>query len=233
MKLLALINHQVAGTGVFGEHVRQLGHDLEEWVPSEGPPPRALDDYGAVMAFGGGMQADQEDRHPWLTPALGVLSEAIERSVPTLGVCLGGQMLARAAGGAVGPSPLPECGWEAVELTDEGTLDPLFAGSPRVFDVFQWHSYAFDLPPGAVLLAQNSVCLQSFRVGACAWGLQWHPEVTAESVALWSERYVPAPDGVPAAVDREALLAEAATRIEATNDEGRELCARFLEVAAA
>jgi GMP synthase-like glutamine amidotransferase len=214
MKLLALINHQVAGTGVFGEHVRQLGHDLEEWVPSEGPPPRALDDYGAVMA-------------------LGVLSEAIERSVPTLGVCLGGQMLARAAGGAVGPSPLPECGWEAVELTDEGTLDPLFAGSPRVFDVFQWHSYAFDLPPGAVLLAQNSVCLQSFRVGACAWGLQWHPEVTAESVALWSERYVPAPDGVPAAVDREALLAEAATRIEATNDEGRELCARFLEVAAA
>lgn len=232
MRLLALINHHVAGTGVFGDHVRRLGHELEEWIPSEGELPRPLHDYGAVMAFGGGMQADQEDRHPWLTPALDLLGEAIGRNVPTLGVCLGGQMLARAAGGAVAPAPLPECGWEAVELTDEGARDPLFAGRPRVFDVFQWHSYAFDLPPGAVLLAQNSVCLQCFRVGQRAWGLQWHPEVTAESVALWSERYVPAPDGVPAAVDREALLAEAATRIEATNDDGRALCTRFIELAA-
>ena len=129
-----------------------------------------LAEYGAVMAFGGGMQADQEDRYPWLRVALDLLGETLARGVPTLGVCLGGQMLARAAGGAVGPAAEAEWGWRAVELTQGGSEDPLFAGLERTFDVFQWHSYAFELPPGAVSLARNSVCLQSFRVGAVCVG---------------------------------------------------------------
>jgi GMP synthase (glutamine-hydrolysing) len=233
MRVLAVIHHAVAPAGVFGDQVTALGHELDEWVPSDGPLPRPLTDYDAILAFGGGMQADEDDQYPWLRSAVDVLTEALERRVPTLGVCLGGQMLARAAGGAVGPSPEAEWGWRAIELTDAGAEDPLFAGRPPEFDVFQWHSYAFGLPPGAVLLAFSPVCPQGFRVGECAWGVQWHPEVTAASVKRWSREYPPAPGGVPVTVDVEQLDSTVQARIAQTNDEGRELCARFLEVAAA
>ncbi len=231
MRVLALIHHEVAGSGVFADEVRRRDHQFDEWVASAGPIPRPLSEYGAVMAFGGGMQADQEDRHPWLRAALGVLDEALRIEVPTLGVCLGAQMLARAAGGTVGPSPEAEWGWRPVSLSDDGCADPLFAGLPRTFDVFQWHSYAFGLPPGAVALASSPVCLQGFRAGPCAWGVQWHPEVTGESVLLWGERYAPAPNGVPVSVDLDGLRAAVASRMTATNDAGRELCGRFLAVA--
>jgi GMP synthase (glutamine-hydrolysing) len=231
MRILALVHHEVAGTGVFADEVARLGHELEEWLPSARPMTRPLSEYDAVMAFGGGMHADQEDRYPWLRVAFNTLREALERSVPTLGVCLGGQVLARAAGGAVGPASRAEWGWNAVQLTDAGVADPLFAGHPRTFDVFQWHSYAFELPPGAVSLARNSVCLQSFRIGESAWGVQWHPEVTSDSVLLWGAEHPPSPGGVPVSVDLAALQAAVAARISATNDEGGALCARFLEAA--
>ncbi|MDQ2895324.1 MAG: type 1 glutamine amidotransferase [Actinomycetota bacterium] len=231
MRVLALVHHGVAGTGVFADEVTHRGHELEEWLPSARPIPRPLSQYDAVMAFGGGMQADQEDRYPWLRVARNTLRDALERSVPTLGVCLGAQVLARAAGGAIGPASRAESGWSAVHLTDAGIEDPLFAGRPRSFDVFQWHSYAFELPPGAVPLARNLVCLQSFRIGESAWGLQWHPEVTSDSVLLWGAEHPPAPSGVPVSVDLAALRAEVAARISATNDDGRALCARFLKAA--
>jgi GMP synthase-like glutamine amidotransferase len=175
MRILALIHHHVAGSGVFADEVIRRGHELEEWLPSAGPLPRPLSDYGAVVAFGGGMQADEEDLYPWLRVARELLCEAVTRRLPALGVCLGAQVLARATGGAVGPAAEPECGWQPIRLTDAGAEDPLFRGRPRSFDVFQWHSYAFDLPADAVLLATSEVCPQSFRVGPCAWGVQWHP----------------------------------------------------------
>ena len=233
MRVLALVHHEVAGSGVFADEVTRRGHQLEQWVPASGSLPGPLADYGAIIALGGGMHADQEHRYPWLRVAREALAEALELGVPTLGVCLGGQVLARAAGGKVGPATRAEWGWNAVQLTDSGTEDPLFAGQPRRFDVFQWHSYAFELPPGAVPLASNSVCLQSFRVGASAWALQWHPEVTAESVLTWGEQHPPAPGGVPVTIDLAALQAAVSTRIKATNDQGQALCARFLEVAEA
>jgi GMP synthase (glutamine-hydrolysing) len=233
MKVLALVHHEVAGTGVFADEVTRRGHQLEEWLPSAGPLPRPLTDYGAVMAFGGGMQADQEDRYPWLRAALDTLGEALESAVPTLGVCLGGQVLARAAGAAVGPASRAEWGWNEVELTDEAADDPLFAGRPRTFDVFQWHSYAFALPPGAVPLARSDVCLQCFRVGPSAWGVQWHPEVTGTSVLVWGREHPPAPGGVPVVVDIDDLEASVSARMAATNDDGRQLCARFLTAAEA
>jgi GMP synthase (glutamine-hydrolysing) len=231
MKVLALIHHEVAGAGVFPEVVARRGHELEFWTPSEEPLPRPLSDYGAVIAFGGGMQADQEHIHPWLVTALQALQECLRDEIPTLGVCLGGQMLARAAGGRGGPAPRAECGWEPVELTAAGLADPLFEGLAPIFDVYQWHSYEFGLPPEAVLLARSEVSFQCFRVGACAWGLQWHPEVTGASMLKWAQEHRPAPGGVPVSVDMEALKAQIAERVEATNEDGRQLCARFLAAA--
>jgi GMP synthase (glutamine-hydrolysing) len=232
MRVLALINHAVAGPGAFADEVRRHGHELDEWTPSAGPIPRPLSAYGAVIAFGGGMQVDEEHLYPWLRQAFDVLAQAVQGAVPLLGVCLGAQMLARAAGGAVGPSPEPECGWHAVALTEAGAADPLFRDGAREFEVFQWHTYACALPPGATALARSPVCLESFRVGECAWGVQWHPEVTAASVALWARRFPPAPNGVPVTIDLAALDATVSERMEATSADGRALCARFLALAA-
>jgi GMP synthase-like glutamine amidotransferase len=233
MRVLALIHHDVAGAGVFSEVVTGSGHELDLWIPSRGRPPRRVTKYDAVMAFGGGMQADQEDIHPWLRNALDALSACLDARVPTLGLCLGGQMLARAAGGEVRQASRAEWGWAPIELTDEGLADPLFAGKPCRFDVYQWHSYEFRLPPASVLLAYSPVSLQCFRVGDCAWGLQWHPEVTGDTILVWARNYRIATDRAPVSIDMPALKAAVAQRIKATNDDGRELCARFLAAAEA
>jgi GMP synthase-like glutamine amidotransferase len=233
MRVLALIHQDVAGAGVFSEVVIGGGHKLDLWIPSQARLSRPVTEYDAVMAFGGGMQADQEDVHPWLRIALDALTECLDARVPTLGLCLGGQMLARAAGGEVRQAPRAEWGWAPIELTDAGLADPLFEGKPRRFDVYQWHSYEFGLPPGAALLASSAISLQCFRVGDCAWGLQWHPEVTAETILLWARNYRIGTDGIPVSIDIPELEDAVAQRIKATNDDGRDLCARFLAAAEA
>lgn len=231
MRVLAIIHHPVAGAGVLPGVVAERGHELEFWTPSEQELPRPLEDYGAVLAFGGGMQPDEDDLHPWLLTALEALRVCLEGAIPTLGICLGGQLLARAAGGQVGPARQPETGWRAIDLTDDALRDELLGGMPPRFDVYQWHSYAFDLPPDGVLLARSEVALQCFRVGDCAWGLQWHPEVLGDAILYWAEHHRPAPDGVPVEIDLEALRTEVATRIGQTNADGRRLFERFLAVA--
>jgi GMP synthase-like glutamine amidotransferase len=110
MRVLGVINHALCDAGVFGDEVIAGGHEFDEWQPSEGPLPRPLAEYDAVISFGGGMQATEDERYPWLRTALDVLEDGLERELPTLGLCLGGQMLARAAGGTVGPARRPGAG---------------------------------------------------------------------------------------------------------------------------
>lgn len=118
-----------------------------------------------------------------------------------------------------------------MSLTAHAASDSLFGGLPTELQVFQWHFDQFTLPPHAVTLARSPVSLQAFRAGSAARGVQWHPEVRAETVLLWGERYPPAPDGVPVAVDLDRLRADTRQRIAHTNAEGRALCLRFLEIA--
>ncbi len=233
MRVLAIVNHEVCDPGVFGEQIAREGHELIEWHPSTGALRGPLSSFDAVLALGGGMQPDDEQRHPWLLSALEVLRECIADGVPTLGLCLGGQMLARAAGGNVGPAPEAEWGWGSVELTPAAADDPLFGGLPSRIEVFQWHSFQFTLPPGAVALGSSPVCLQCIRVGERAWGVQWHPEVTRSSALLWARCHPPSPGGVPVRIDLERFEALVQERIAACNSDGRALCSRFLSVAAA
>jgi GMP synthase (glutamine-hydrolysing) len=233
MRILAVIQHRASGAGVFADVIAAGGHELDEWVAIEGPPARPLSEYDAIMAFGGSQQADEDERFPWLRSVLEVRDEGLRRELPMLGVCLGAQLLARVAGGAVGPAKRAEWAWQTVELTDAGIEDPLFEGEPRTLEVFESHSYACELPPGAVALARNPVCLQAFRVGERAWGVQWHPEVTAESVLIWGRQNPPATKGVPVKIDLAQLEATVSARMAQTNHEGRELCGRFLRIAQA
>jgi GMP synthase (glutamine-hydrolysing) len=229
LKVLAVIHGTNVRGGVFEETVRDAGHRYEEWSLAWGTPaPRALEDYDAVLVFGGAMHADQDDRHPWLGEENTFIQSLLERQVPMLGICLGIQLLAKAEGAAVYPLPgEPEVGWFPVELTDSAPADPLFSRLPARFDAFGWHYYTYDLPERAEELARSARCNQAFRLGETAWGVQFHPEVTLETFHAW----LADKDEFPLGLDRDALSAETARKIGAWNDLGRTLCGGFVEIA--
>jgi GMP synthase (glutamine-hydrolysing) len=230
MRVLSLVHQPDAASGVFADAAADAGHELDEWlVPRRKAPPAPLEDYGAVLVFGGAMHVDQEDRHRWLRDELELLRRLLADDVPLFGVCLGGQLLAKALDAPVRRMPSPEVGWFEVALTPEAADDAVFGGLPGRFSSFQWHSYAFELPRGAVALARNERCLQAFRAGESAWGIQFHAEVTGPSVEEWARTSKPEDDG---AVDLPRLAAESRERIAEWNALGKELCGRFLEVAA-
>jgi len=139
-----------------------------------------------LVVMGGTMHVHQTDRFPFLATEIEWLRAACEAQLPTLGICLGAQMLAHALGAHVYPNDIKEIGWYQIELLGAGSSDRLLAGSRPRQTVFQWHGDTFDLPAGAVLLARGATCPhQAFRYGPRAYGLQFHPEMTAEMVQLW------------------------------------------------
>jgi GMP synthase (glutamine-hydrolysing) len=219
VRVLALTHGPNVGPGVFADAVRSDGHELvEHELPVSGVPQ---DEPDAIVVLGGAMHPDEEERHGWLLPELRYLEEQLERGTPMLGVCLGSQLIARAAGARVFRADEAEVGWFPVELTDAAAADPVAASLPARFDAFQWHHYTHDLPGGAVELARSSVCTQAYRLGR-AWGVQFHPEVRAEQVEAWLAEDL---DDIPdPAVFREATR----ERIEGWNDLGRRLCGAFL-----
>ncbi len=186
MRALSLIHQEDAPTGTFADAVRARGAELTEWNISNGSPPEPPESYDAVFIFGGAMHVDQDDRHPWLREEDELVKKLLLKEVPLFGVCLGSQLIAKAAGARVGPAPREEVGWHEVGLTAEAADDPVLGGVPQRFTAFQWHSYAFDLPPGATALARNDVGLQAYRLGDFAWGIQFHAEVTQEIVEGWA-----------------------------------------------
>jgi GMP synthase-like glutamine amidotransferase len=222
VRVLALTHGSNVGPGVFADAVHAGGHRLvERVVPAEGLPSHGAD---AVIVLGGAMHPDQEETHGWLRAEVEWIADELGRGTPLLGVCLGSQLLARAAGAEVRRAPEPEVGWVPVEVVNGA--DPVADSLPRRFDAFQFHEYTHDLPEGGVELARSSVCLQAYRVGR-AWGVQFHPEVRLEQVESWVAEE---PEAVPG--DPGQFLAEARERMPAWNELGRRLCTAFLEAAA-
>jgi len=191
--------------GLLGDWLIDAGLALDILTPYDGAPvPQDLTGYSALVVLGGAMAAWEDDIASWLPETRRLLRTAVDAGLPTLGVCLGSQLLALACDGTVERGAAgPEYGACDVrirpEAADDPLLGPVLAGPGREVAVVQWHSDAVtSLPPGAVLLADSPAYTQAFRVGACAWGLQFHIETTTEMVALWAEA-----DGVD--VDLEAL----------------------------
>jgi GMP synthase (glutamine-hydrolysing) len=223
--VLSIVHPGDAGSELFGPVARELGHGFDEWSFAEGSPPPQQDRYGAVLVFGGAMHVDQQEQHPWLRDESDWLHALLEGRTPTLGVCLGSQLLAQTAGAGVGPLATPELGWAEVELTEAGTADPVLSALPQRFEALQWHYYGHDLPEGAVALAQSAASLQGFRLGDRCWGVQFHPEVTEPQLGRWiADKADPPPDP-------ERLLRETRERIGHWNQLGRRLCRSFLATA--
>jgi GMP synthase (glutamine-hydrolysing) len=234
VRALAIVHQDDAGPGVFAEALAERGVELDRWSPSKpSSPAPPLDGYDAVLTFGGAMHVDQEDRHPWLRDEKSLLAELLARRVPLLGVCLGAQLVAEAAGAPGRRAATPEIGWRSVEVTPEGAGDPVLGPLAPGFLAFQWHSYEFPLPPGAVALARSDVCLQACRIGEVAWAIQFHAEVSPDDVEAWIADYRADDDAVRIDLDPEALRSETRAAIASWNELGRGLCARFAEVARA
>ena len=115
-------------------------------------------------------------------------------------------------------------GFVRVTLSDEAADDPVFGALPREFDAFEGHGYAFEVPEGAVELARSEVCTQAIRVGDCAWGVQFHPEVRLEQVAEWYEREEEVPNA-------QRYIEELRSRIDEWQAFGARLCRLFLAAA--
>lgn len=154
--------------------------------PYRGDRLPELREVSSLIVLGGSMGANDDDIHPFLTDVKSYIGRAVAAGIPYLGICLGGQLLAAVTGGRVVSGRWEERGTLPVALTCEGQKDRLFRGIPGEFESFHWHHDSFDLPDGGVLLASSADCPHhAFRVGECAWGLQFHPEVTEEIIRDW------------------------------------------------
>jgi GMP synthase-like glutamine amidotransferase len=228
VRVLSVTHGPSVPGGVFDEAVTDGGHVLERWQVPDGGSPGAAADFDAVLVFGGSQHPDQDDSFAWLRHEESFLQDVLAAGVPVLGVCLGAQMLARAAGASVGPASEPEIGWHEISLTPPGAADPVLGVLPGRATVFQWHHYTFALPPGATALAESDVCLQAYGLRESpAWGIQFHAEVTTEMLSTWIEED---PEDLP--MPPETLRAESETRIPRSNAHGRALAEAFLRAAA-
>ncbi len=213
--------------GAFHDVLHDAG-TVDVWRTFEDPAPKSLGAYDAVVLMGGVAMPDEDDRYPWIPPELRLLREGLERELPMLGVCFGGQILARAADAAVGPGTT-EQGWFDIGLLPDGEFDPLIGPLGVGYRAFEWHHYNFEMPPNAVPLAINAAGNQAYRVGRAAWGLQVHIEVDRKTVEWWMD--VGASNLDEHGVDKDALRADTEALVEHNERVAANLARRFVEIA--
>ncbi|ALC19692.1 type 1 glutamine amidotransferase [Streptomyces pristinaespiralis] len=181
-------NTRSGGPGRVGVWLREAGIRLHVLRPYEGEAlPRTLDGR-PLLVLGGGFLPDDDERAPWLPATRRLVAQALDESTPVLGICLGSQLLAQVAGGIVrARHGRPEFGSTQIRLRPEAADDPLLYGLGPAVPAIERHVDAItELPPDAVWLASSEACPhQAFRVGARAWGVQFHPEAEAERIAGW------------------------------------------------
>ncbi|MEW5733759.1 MAG: type 1 glutamine amidotransferase [Thermodesulfobacteriota bacterium] len=156
---------------------------LRAW---EEPLPERIGRGDGAVVLGGTMCGLDTEKHPFLTEVTAFLRRTAEQERPLLGICLGGQLLARATGGRLFRNSCGEKGVVTVRRTGAG--DPLFASLPERFPVVSFHDDSFAPPSGAAVLAASEACpFQAFRSGRSAYGLQFHPEADGALLASWCE----------------------------------------------
>ncbi len=232
MKTVLVFQHIGCETpGIFLDLLREQKRPIETVRLYEGDRvPEDLSRFGGFLVMGGPMSVNDEAKYPWLKGEDRLLKEALAADLPTLGICLGSQLIAKAAGGTVRRGPRKEIGWYPVRPTAAARHDRLFREFPETVEVFQWHGEYFDTPPGAVNLASSALYqCQAFSIGGNVYGLLFHLEVTGPMVSEWVATFKEELDGVKEYIRPEAILEELPRRIDALNRRARTLFTRFCE----
>ena len=190
-RVLVIQNEESDPPGMVATWLAEQGIELDvvRAFDGEAVPSQIPDGYSGVMAFGGAMGANDDADHPWLTNERLLMQNAISLDAPVFGICLAGQMLATATGGVVDRADVIEIGVSTFDVYDVAANDAVFssiAGSS--VQAAQWHQDGIlELPDDAVILAGSEDCpVQAFRVGTRVYGVQFHPEVSADTFSEWS-----------------------------------------------
>jgi GMP synthase (glutamine-hydrolysing) len=223
--MIAILKHiEIEGPGLFGGYLKQAGFKTKIIELSKKQALPEINECRAILVMGGPMNVYDSRKYPFLLQEEDFLKQALARNIPVLGICLGAQILAKISGARVYKAAEKEIGWHQISLTEQGEADPLFLGLSRRFFVFQWHEDTFDIPEGGALLAEGDIVAnQAFRVGDCAWGLRFHPEMISQLIKAWIDRY-------HETLDRSSLLFGYFRLQDAYLKQAKTLCANFARV---
>ncbi len=217
------------GLGVLAKLLPELGFEVR--ISEVGVNPLPVEDIAScdlLVVLGGPIGVYEVENYPWLVDEIAAIGERLKARKPTLGVCLGAQLMAASLGARVGPGPAKEIGYAPLGLTPTGlnsVLAPL-GDQP----VLHWHGDNFDLPRGSVRLAFTAACPnQAFAIGNHALGLQFHLEVEPESIESWLIGHTV--ELSKAGVRPASLRRQAAQYGEETAARGAVVVARWLEEA--
>lgn len=225
-KVLVVVNSRPSSLRRMQPWLEDAGLDLVVAVGEEGLPDDLASFDGLIM-LGGGLMPDDDDRAPWLARERELAAEAIAADIPTLGVCLGAQIIAHVAGGEVRASyGTPERGATPVFVTEQGVDDAVLSSlSPAAHVIENHQDMITRLPDAAVLLASSEACVnQAFRLGRHVRGVQFHPEAGARDLEKWDDAALAA-----AGIDKQQLVDAALVHEE----ESAARCARLATAFAA
>ena len=231
-KRVAVLRHDaVDHLGVGDQVLRGEGLDIEYVDLWSGMPIPQAHDHDAFVILGGEMNADETQRYPFLLGERELILQCAAESVPMLGICLGGQVMARAFDARVSAGDSREAAFLPIHPTPAARDDPLLCVYRDGDRVLRWHEDAFAVPSGGVLLLEGDPVApnQGFRMGERSWGVQFHPELTKELFEAWLGM---AGDHLERHWGRTPveLRADVAEHLPAHQARSRELFRRFVEI---
>lgn len=213
--------------------LKERGHEFHCARPFDGETvPADPGEWDGLIVLGGPMSANDGDRPGIIVDELRLVASALTASMPVLGICLGAQLIAKAAGAVIRRGAQKEIGWYPLTLTEMGRQDRILNGLPETFSVFQWHGETFDIPHGAVRLAGSErYPNQAFRLGSRVYGFQFHLETTAPMIREWLDLYQDEHAACGGTVqDRAAVLEATAREGPGCEQRSRQVFGRYFQL---
>ena len=230
MKAITIFRHTASeGAGYFSDFLKRHQIPYHIIYLDQGEAlPTTLAETSALVFMGGPMSVN--DDIDWIKPELELIRQAIDKNMPVLGHCLGGQMISKALGGTINANPVKELGWLPVQKQNNAEADDWLAGLPDSFDAFHWHGESFTIPEGASnILASQHCSHQAFVIGNTL-AMQCHVEMTPEMVIDWATIHA---DDIAIATDtiqsREQLSSQLKTNITTLQAHADKLYRRWLQ----